>query len=801
NHVKVIAQEADIRIKIHGKDFVPLIGELSTRDVVEAINKFTNSKPTINFEALDKLREETAPLLPMRPPALCPGCPHRASYYVINAASQRVSSKNGIEPIFPGDIGCYGLGVNPPLESDDIAICMGGSFGIANGLAHVVEAPIVAHLGDSTFFHSGIPPMINAVYSGVNITMIVLDNATTAMTGFQPHPGCGYPGTDNAYVKIRPEDIARACGVKCVEVADPFDTQNAIDTVERAIEFEGASLVVLRRPCAIIEQREKKKRGESIFPYHIDEKKCVENSLPFCQATCPLHVDVKGYVGLIREESFDEAFKLVKQKLPFPGILGRVCTRPCENTCKRGDVDEPIAIASLHRSAADYAKESTEDLIIGEEKKEKIAIIGGGPAGIMAAHDLKKLGYQTTVFESLPVLGGMLSVGIPEYRLPRAILQQEMSLIEKLGVEIRLNTKIGRDITLSELRRDFDAVFVATGAHKGLGLRIENGDSDGVLDGIEFLRKFNLEEEAEVKDKVIIVGGGMVATDCARTCLRLGFKDVEIVYRRSRTEMPAIKEEVEQAEKEGVKIHFLAAPIKVLVKDGKITGIECIRIRLGDPDSSGRKRPIPIEGSEYVRRTDMIISAIGGQPDLGFLREGSEILSVTDDLIKADPVTLETNVSGVFAGGDAVTGPWTVIDALAAGRKAAISIDRFVKGEPLRINREAERVQTSHLTIDIEGIGHERRISMPAISEDHRCGSFLEVELGFNREEASKESERCLSCECNLCTKFLGCPALIQDQGQVKIDSSQCPGCGVCAHVCPNEAIISGENDVSFKRT
>jgi indolepyruvate ferredoxin oxidoreductase alpha subunit len=275
-HVKAIAGEHNIAVKLHGKDLVPRIGELSTRKVTEAIAQLTKSKLPVNFAELDKLEQERAPLLPLRPPALCPGCPHRASFRAITAAAQRVARDYGkdVEPIYPGDIGCYALAYNPPQEAVDTIICMGGSFGIANGLAHVVEAPIIAHLGDSTFFHTGIPPLIDAVYNKANITMVVLDNSATAMTGFQPHPGTGYTATGDETVSLKPEEIARACGVKFVEVVDPFDLKAATETIEKAIRFQGPAVIVSRRLCTMIELREKRKAGEKIIPYRIDQDKC-----------------------------------------------------------------------------------------------------------------------------------------------------------------------------------------------------------------------------------------------------------------------------------------------------------------------------------------------------------------------------------------------------------------------------------------------------------------------------------------------------------------------------------------------
>jgi indolepyruvate ferredoxin oxidoreductase alpha subunit len=296
-HVKAIAGEANIPVKVHGKDLLPVVGELSTRAVTEAIAKLTNSKPPVDFAKLDELEQETTPFLPWRPPALCPGCPHRASYYAIKAAARRAARDQGkdVEPIYPGDIGCYTLAYNPPQEAVDISLCMGGSFGIANGLAHVVDAPIIAHLGDSTFFHAGIPPLINAVYNKANITMVILDNSATAMTGFQPHPGTGYTATGDEAVQLKPEDIARACGVKFVEVIDPFDLKKATETIERAIRFDGPAVIVSRRLCTMIEQREKRKRNEKVIPYRIDQDKC--------NMKCDACVKLLGCPAIIKQDT------------------------------------------------------------------------------------------------------------------------------------------------------------------------------------------------------------------------------------------------------------------------------------------------------------------------------------------------------------------------------------------------------------------------------------------------------------------------------------------------------------------
>ena len=553
-HVKAIAQEAGIAVKIHGKDVLPLIGELSIRKVAEALIKLTGAEPPVDFAAVDNLVKEVAPLLPVRPPTLCAGCPHRATLYAINKACDRIKNETGLEPIRPGDIGCYAMGASYPLDADDTAICMGSGFDTANGLARVIKNPIVGHLGDSTFFHSGIPPMLNAVYNQTRIAMVVMDNLVTAMTGFQPHPGTGRNANSDDVQPIKPEDIARASGVKYVEVIDPLDLSNAIDILEKAIKFPGPSLVVSRHPCNILELREKRGRGEKIVPYHVEQEKCVANSLPFCTAACPLHIDVRKYVGLIGESKYAEALNVILEKLPFPAIMGRICSRPCESECKRSEVDESIAIAALKRSAADHGMVKDPDLAIPQERKEKVAIVGGGPAGIMAAYDLRKMGYKVTIFEAASTLGGMLSSGIPEYRLPRDILHNEIDVVNKLGAEVRLNTRVGQDVTLSSLKKNNDAVFLAVGAQSAMKLNVAGEDLKGVYLGLDFLREVNNRQKPAVGQKVVVVGGGNVAVDAALSTLRLGVEDVTLVCLERKEEMPAYKEEIAQAEEEGVRL-------------------------------------------------------------------------------------------------------------------------------------------------------------------------------------------------------------------------------------------------------
>jgi NADPH-dependent glutamate synthase beta subunit-like oxidoreductase len=384
-----------------------------------------------------------------------------------------------------------------------------------------------------------------------------------------------------------------------------------------------------------------------------------------------------------------------------------------------------------------------------------------------------------------------MAYGIPEFRLPRNILEKETDIVKKLGVEIKINTRVGKDITLDDLRKQYKAVFIAAGAHKGRKIGIENDGANGVIDGTEFLHKVNTGAKIAAEDKVVVVGGGNVAIDCARTCVRLGFKDVSIVYRRSKAEMPAIADEIEEAEHEGVKLTLLSGPNKVVVSGGKVTGLECVKMELGAADASGRKRPVPVKGSEFVISTGLIISAVGEEPELSFMT-GDTASAIANSLIKADPITLATNVKGVFAGGDVVTGAATVIQAMAAGRKAAKSIDKFLKGEPMDKGREGEEVFESKLIVDTWDVGKVQRSVMPVLPVAQRKGNFKEVETGLTKESAAAEAQRCLQCDCKICINLLGCPALITDKGKVAVDNAGCPGCGVCAQVCPFDAIKAG---------
>jgi formate dehydrogenase beta subunit len=468
-----------------------------------------------------------------------------------------------------------------------------------------------------------------------------------------------------------------------------------------------------------------------------------------CMEACPASVDIPGYIELIKNFRFGEALDLIREKCILPGVIGRVCTHPCEDACVRKDIDEPLSIRTLKRAASDYdLQEGASSLgAPAEEKEEKVAIIGGGPGGLAAAYHLRSMGYQVTIFEALPRAGGMAAVGIPDYRLPEDVLSHEIDVIKRMGVEIKLNTKIEK-LSLSALKKQgYKAIFVAIGCHLGTTIGAEGEDQgyEGFVDGVEFLRDMNLGKKIQPEKKVAIVGGGNTAIDCARSCFRLGFDDVEIIYRRSRAEMPANDEEIEEAENEGIKINYLMTPVKVLAKDGKVTGLECIKMKLGKPDESGRRRPVPVKGSEFVKNLDVVIPAIGLKTEM-FELTGKDKFKLTDwGTFDVDPVSYMTNIEGVFAGGDCATGPAILIDALDAGNKVARSIDCYLRGESV-----SEEISFEGLDLKQQrGQGYIAKVEAEEaglLDVDERVGSFAEVEDGYDVPEAMCEADRCLRC-------------------------------------------------------
>ena len=471
--------------------------------------------------------------------------------------------------------------------------------------------------------------------------------------------------------------------------------------------------------------------------------------VPPCKAACPVGLDIRGYIEYAAQGNYEKALSLIEEKIPLPGTIGRVCPHPCETKCNRYDFDTSIAINGLKRFIVDTVSSKRGRKKItprARTKEERVAIIGAGPAGLTAAFNLAKIGYGVTIFEALSIPGGMLRVGIPEYRLPRNVLENEIEDIQKCGVEIKLNSPIGRDgLVFDKLwQQGYKATFIATGAHKSLKLGISGEDTVGVYPGTTLLKKINLGKSVNIGDKVAIIGGGNVAIDAARTAVRRGSKEAIIVYRRAKGQMPAYREDVEAAEEEGIKIYYLATPSKIVGRNGKVVGVECIRTELGEPDESGRRRPILIEGSEFVVDADTVITAIGEVPDLSFLN--NDTLEVTArGTIKVSNNTLYTGISGVFAGGDVVSGPATVIEAIAAGRKAAVAIDRYLSREILDSEEPAPRTIAPE-DVDIERFNKRERQKMAVLPQRERIQCFKEVELGFTELKALTEADRCFQC-------------------------------------------------------
>jgi len=490
---------------------------------------------------------------------------------------------------------------------------------------------------------------------------------------------------------------------------------------------------------------------------------------PPCRSACPAGVNAQGYTALISQGKFKEALEVLRRTMPFAGVCGRVCTHPCELECERGKVDEPVSIRSLKRFMADYELKVGRGKATPVErtKEDKVAVIGSGPAGLACAYDLIRQGFPVTVFEAAPHSGGLLRYGIPEYRLPKRVLDNEISYVQELGVEIRTNTPV---TNLEDIfNQGYEAIFLATGAAESQKMGIPHEDAKGVIPALDFLKQANSGIKVELGERVAVIGGGNAALDSARVARRLGAKEVSIVYRRSRAEMPALSAEVVEAEREGVSLHLLAAPVKVLAKDERVTGLQCIRMELGEPDASGRRRPVPIKGSEFDMAVDKVIIAVGQVVDKAVLPKELEYTGW--GTLGVDQVTLQTNIEGVFAGGDVVSGPSDVIAAIAAGKEAAISIDRYLRGVDLKEGRPTPIKRVKE--VSKKGVETRTRQAMPILDLKKREG-FVEVELGFDEKTAIEEAKRCLNCgvcsECLECVKTCQARAINQEMGEETVE-------------------------------
>lgn len=528
--------------------------------------------------------------------------------------------------------------------------------------------------------------------------------------------------------------------------------------------------------------------GAEISP---ERPQYVEKTAP-CIANCPAGTDIRSWLvtiaqheqyGRSREEAYRIAWEKITQKNPFPAVCGRVCPHPCEDNCNRRQKDGAVSVNALERFVGDFGIEKGLKLtkLTGETQPEKIAVVGAGPAGLSCAYHLARMGYGVTVFESFAKPGGMLRYGIPKYRLPRRVLDAEIQKILDLGVELRTNFTIGKDITLDELRSRYQAIFVGIGAHKGYKLGVEGEDAPNVLTGTEFLNRVNSGDHVEVGGKVVVIGGGDTAIDAARVCKRLG-AEVTILYRRTRKEMPAIEPEIAGAEEEGVNIEYLAAPVGILRDNGTARGLRCIRMELGEPDASGRRRPVPKPGSEFETEAATIIAAISQEPNFdGFLGLGD-----SKSWIKANEWG-ETGMDGVFAGGDDV-GLGLVSIAIGQGRFAAEAIDARLRGKELRRPERPPVIQADKLKLDWYPAAerHERHhVPLPARGMD------TEVEAGLTEDEALAEAKRCMSCglcmDCETCWMYCTNNAFqrLPKGEHYKVKLELCNGCKKCAEACP----------------
>jgi indolepyruvate ferredoxin oxidoreductase alpha subunit len=841
--VKAIAHEIDADPIIRGKgaDWIPRHFELSGDRIRQAVARLHG----IPIEA--PIRPDIPQDLPPRPPMLCAGCTHRTTYYAVKSVADR------FETYYASDIGCYTLGLLPPLSTTDSFLCMGSSVTMATGASINNAQKHVAFIGDSTFYHSGITGLVNAVHNRHDLLLVILDNSTTAMTGHQPHPSSELVPEKQRGVDI--VQLIKGCGVPDVHVVDPEDLKTTIRTVQEAYDRPGVRVIISRHPCPLFNRRIAKQKGTGLV-YRVDPDRCkfcgklgdhegcsipidkddeilrartkIANAAcdPYsfpakgrarkhapapCTYTCPANICVTGYMALARAGKYDEALALIRESVPLPMILGRVCHRPCEDTCVRADYDEAVSINGVKRFLAEHETPeqraafcaTMRDRAIKARDRtggKRIAVIGAGPAGLAAAWDLNQRGYNATIFDRERLAGGMLVAGLPEHRMPRELVRTEVEALLSTGIEFRPRQTLGRDFTVRSLldEQGFDAVCVAIGAHRGIRLGVPGDDAAGVEEALSFLHEVNLEGRTDCGSNVVVIGGGDAASDAARVALRLGADHSSILYRRSADEMPMDAEELRETIDEGVEIRYLVQPVEIITENGRVVGVNCVRNELGEPDESGRRRPVPIEGSEFIIDCDHVIAAIGQTQTTEALDNDIDLGRDHKGALRVDPDrgAGATADPRVFAAGDCTGEGWTVIDAIAQGRRAALGIDAFLSEgadvEPLVLHTPDEiaadqRYHPEDVELNGRAIGGER----PGKERRH---DFNEFSYGLTEQQVLHEAERCLSCgqcaRCNNCIDNFGCPAIYKMDGRVHIDEVLCTGCGVCAQLCPNDAIV-----------
>lgn len=567
-----------------------------------------------------------------------------------------------------------------------------------------------------------------------------------------------------------------------------------------------------------------------VFRSHVETHNCATGDClrlapAPCQMACPSGIDVPTYVTLIGHGKDAEAIEVIRKDNPFPWVCGLVCTRPCEFMCVRGRMDTPISIKFLKGFAAERALSHREytNPEKASDKGKKVAVIGAGPGGMTAAYYLALKGYGVTVIEDLPMAGGMMMVGIPRYRLPREVIDREVEMIRDLGVEFRFNTRFGRDVAMDSLREEgFEAFFFAIGAHRSFDMNIP-GEKEypEVLSSVGFLKAVALGDRRLPGKRVAVIGGGNVAIDAARTSLRLGAEEVTVAYRRTHNEMPADVEEVEQAEEEAIRFSFLTVPIEVMGENGHVTGLKCLRAELVKREGSDRMSPRPVEGSDFVMDVDAVIVAIGQRVDVDCMTDGLCDLKWTRrTTFDVNRVSMETSEPGVFAGGDAVTGPATVVEAIGAGKRAAEAIDRYFAGipQPQMPPVPVRRRRVEQLIVPASTKMALKRPEMPLLNLDRRRVTFQQVELGYSENQVREEARRCLRCD--ICMRCGKCVEVCRDKmgvdalqfGHLDFDHPEptdfrhtedvCILCGACATNCPNDAMrmedVEGERVLSL---